>query len=372
MTSNYSFHPFLISRGFKSDYRLIASTKLVSEKNLSSLLIQATDISDVTQNGCLVYGQIKDNLSGDLTLVFRISNALESNIQNISNSEHSSVLRDAQGRAIVRIDGLISFSSIAPTSLKITEGQFHVIYDALSHAYKKFWNTDHITQNLEIVNLSSIGYTGYLNIIAQEEELIVDQKPLINTSIHEKPKPLSRWIKFIIYIVLISFVLFVAKEIWQYPDLEKYIQNKKFKKADLETKSQLLKIADKDKDKILSLIEIQEIPCKEFVALDDIWEKNSDQKFSFSYQLKIWEESKRDNQLSSFLSNVNHTKESLFRDGSGSFKDNSLTNGYFPTYTFLAGKDNNLEGLEKNNFEETKLDFFFTRFDQCKTEADSR
>ena len=366
MTSNYSFHPFLISRGFKSDYRLIASTKLVSEKNLSSLLIQATDISDVTQNGCLVYGQIKDNLSGDLTLVFRISNALESNIQNISNSEHSSVLRDAQGRAIVRIDGLISFSSIAPTSLKITEGQFQVIYDALAHPYKKFWNTDHITQNLEIVNLSSIGYTGYLNIIAQEEELIVDQKPLINTSIHEKPKPLSRWIKFIIYIVLISFVLFVAKEIWQYPD-------KKFKKADLETKSQLLKIADKDKDKILSLIEIQEIPCKEFVALDDMWEKKSDQKFSFSNQLKIWEES--NNQLSSFLSNVNHTEKSLFRDGSDSFEDNSLTDGYFPTYTFLADKDNNLEGLEKNNFEdspEAKLKSFFTRFDKCKTEADRK
>jgi len=78
----YNAHPFLISRNLKSDYTLIAASSFIDDQNLSKHILNATDLEDITSADCLAYRQISGLLIGDLTLIFRVRKALDTDIKH--------------------------------------------------------------------------------------------------------------------------------------------------------------------------------------------------------------------------------------------------------------------------------------------------
>lgn len=75
-----------------------------------------------------------------------------------------------------------------------------------------------------------------------------------------------------------------------YVELEKLLEAKEFKKADVETLNVMLKVSGREKEGILRIEDINNFPCKDLQAIDKLWLKYSNQRFSFSIQNAIYEE----------------------------------------------------------------------------------
>lgn len=64
----------------------------------------------------------------------------------------------------------------------------------------------------------------------------------------------------------------------------------KWKEADGETVSAMLKAAKREKEKWLRVEDIENFPCAELCAIDQLWVKHSNGHFGFSVQKRIWQE----------------------------------------------------------------------------------
>jgi serine/threonine-protein kinase len=71
-----------------------------------------------------------------------------------------------------------------------------------------------------------------------------------------------------------------------YAQLETYLQNKQWQQADAETDKLLLKIAGEKS--ALDARTSQKIPCKSLQKIDQLWTKNSDGRFGFTPQKKVY------------------------------------------------------------------------------------
>ncbi len=73
-----------------------------------------------------------------------------------------------------------------------------------------------------------------------------------------------------------------------YKDLEKYLKDQDWLKADEETERLMIYIGDRDETRYLNLEEIIEFSEEDLLIINDLWIKYSNGKFGFTVQKKIW------------------------------------------------------------------------------------
>ncbi|MCZ2203055.1 MAG: GUN4 domain-containing protein [Cylindrospermopsis raciborskii PAMP2012] len=74
-----------------------------------------------------------------------------------------------------------------------------------------------------------------------------------------------------------------------YINLERLLQEQKFRAADVETRKIILKVANREKEGCLRIEDAEKFPCKELSSIDQLWVKYSQGKFGISVQQKIYQ-----------------------------------------------------------------------------------
>ncbi len=75
-----------------------------------------------------------------------------------------------------------------------------------------------------------------------------------------------------------------------YSTLESLLQAGDWRGADEETQQLMLQIANRQQENWLDVASIENFPCEDLQRLDDLWVQNSDGKFGFGVQARIWQE----------------------------------------------------------------------------------
>ncbi|WP_414755833.1 AAA-like domain-containing protein [Anabaena sp. CCY 9910] len=73
-----------------------------------------------------------------------------------------------------------------------------------------------------------------------------------------------------------------------YAQLEYYLKAKNWEAADSETNKLMLNIAKREKEGYLNYEQINNFSCPDLQTINDLWYSNSDKRFGFSVQKKIW------------------------------------------------------------------------------------
>ncbi len=71
--------------------------------------------------------------------------------------------------------------------------------------------------------------------------------------------------------------------------LEDYLKNQQWKKADGETRRVMLQTVEKEEDEYLTFEDIENFPCEDLRKIDQLWVKYSNGKFGFSVQKQIYQ-----------------------------------------------------------------------------------
>jgi serine/threonine protein kinase len=79
-----------------------------------------------------------------------------------------------------------------------------------------------------------------------------------------------------------------------YSRLLNLLKTQQLKEADLETTRLLLSITRREKENSLDAASLSRLPCGDLATIDRLWRKNSDDRFGFSIQNEIWQQSGRD------------------------------------------------------------------------------
>ncbi|PLZ37123.1 transcriptional regulator, partial [Fischerella thermalis WC542] len=74
-----------------------------------------------------------------------------------------------------------------------------------------------------------------------------------------------------------------------YQPLKDLLAASKWKQADRETLTLLLKAADREKEGWLNIQSINQLPCIDLCTIDQLWLKYSNERFGLSVQKGIWE-----------------------------------------------------------------------------------
>ncbi len=74
----------------------------------------------------------------------------------------------------------------------------------------------------------------------------------------------------------------------RYQQLENYLKDREWQKADQETSRIMLQTLGKEEDQWFDTDEIKNYPCRELRIIDQLWTQYSEGKFGFSVQNKIW------------------------------------------------------------------------------------
>lgn len=73
-----------------------------------------------------------------------------------------------------------------------------------------------------------------------------------------------------------------------YSKLENFLLENKWREADLETKSLMLRLAKREKEGWLRSEDIKKLPYQDLQEIDEVWVKYSNGNFGFSVQKNIW------------------------------------------------------------------------------------
>jgi hypothetical protein len=73
-----------------------------------------------------------------------------------------------------------------------------------------------------------------------------------------------------------------------YSEIKKSLEILRWKAADEETRSLILKVANRQKEGWLDITSVQEFPCDVIMEIDRLWMNHSGGKFGFSIQNKIY------------------------------------------------------------------------------------
>jgi len=83
--------------------------------------------------------------------------------------------------------------------------------------------------------------------------------------------------------------LILLPDIARYGKLQKFLKNKDFREADIETTRIMLEVAGEQRE-TLSPEDVSKYPCNSLQVIDQMWYKYSNGKFSFGVQLKNYYE----------------------------------------------------------------------------------
>jgi WD40 repeat protein len=123
---------FLVSRNQYLDYRTVVAPDFMCQANIASLLAKTAE-GDPTNDDCAYYREIHGSKVGDLTIIYRVSEAQAKDI----NAETEGVLKDSFGREIYFIEGIVVKG--IQTSLSITIENLECNHHQLIDDYREFW-----------------------------------------------------------------------------------------------------------------------------------------------------------------------------------------------------------------------------------------
>lgn len=126
---------FLVSCNQSLDYRTVVAPNFMCEAGIAGLLARVTE-GDLTEKGTAFYREIHNSKVGDITLIFRIVEAIAEDIGISGNG----VLKDLFGREIYLIEGIALkgiVSNIVTTANNLEEAHKQV----LEH-YRNFWEVE--------------------------------------------------------------------------------------------------------------------------------------------------------------------------------------------------------------------------------------
>jgi WD40 repeat protein len=123
---------FLVSRNQFLDYRTVVAPDFMCQANIASLLAKTAE-GEPTSDDCAYYREIHGSKSGDLTIIYRVSEAQARDI----NAETQGVIKDSFGREIYFIEGVVVKG--IQTSLPITIENLEFTHQQLVNDYREFW-----------------------------------------------------------------------------------------------------------------------------------------------------------------------------------------------------------------------------------------
>jgi len=126
---------FLVSRNLYLDYRVVLAPSFMSEENYTLILAKAAG-GEITDKDTAYYRRIINSKVGDLTLVFRVIEAVETDI-GISGD---GILKDSFGRVISLVEGIVFQGDISETNLVVTSEDFNEVHKQIIEYYQKFWD----------------------------------------------------------------------------------------------------------------------------------------------------------------------------------------------------------------------------------------
>ncbi|GFZ94958.1 WD40 repeat domain-containing protein [Okeania sp. KiyG1] len=126
---------FLVSGNKYLDYRTVVAPNFMREQNYTLILARVAE-GEITDEGTAYYRKIINSKVGDLTLVFRIIEALEIDI-GISGD---GVLKDSFGRVISLIEGFVFKGDFPAKNLVVTSEDFDKIHQQIIEYYQQFWH----------------------------------------------------------------------------------------------------------------------------------------------------------------------------------------------------------------------------------------
>jgi len=123
---------FLVSRNQFLDYRTVVAPDFMCEANTASLLAKTAE-GDLINGDNAYYREIYDSKVGDLTIIYRVSEAQSKYI----NAEIEGILKDSFGREIYFIEGIVVKG--IQTLLPITIENLGLNHNRLVDDYRDFW-----------------------------------------------------------------------------------------------------------------------------------------------------------------------------------------------------------------------------------------
>ena len=126
---------FLVSANKYLDYRTVVAPDFMCEKKYTFVLAQTAG-GEITDKDTAHYRKIINSKVGDLTLVFRVIEALETDI-GISGDGN---LKDSFGRVINLIEGIVFKGEVAEKNICISSENFREIHNRIIEHFQKFWD----------------------------------------------------------------------------------------------------------------------------------------------------------------------------------------------------------------------------------------
>lgn len=126
---------FLVSCNQSLDYRTVVAPDFMCEAGLAGLLARVTE-GDLTEQGTALYREVHNSKVGDITLVFRVIEAISEDIGISGNG----VLKDLFGREIYLIEGIV-LKGIVP-NIPIAANNLEEAHKRILGDYRKFWEAE--------------------------------------------------------------------------------------------------------------------------------------------------------------------------------------------------------------------------------------
>ena len=126
---------FLVGCNQSLDYRTVVAPNFMCEAGIAGLLARVTE-GDLTEKGTALYREIHNSKVGDITLIFRVIEAIAEDTGISGNG----VLKDLFGREIYLIEG-IALKGIVP-NIVTTPNNLEEAHKRVLGDYRKFWEAE--------------------------------------------------------------------------------------------------------------------------------------------------------------------------------------------------------------------------------------
>jgi hypothetical protein len=177
---------FLVSRNQSIDYKTVVAPDFISEAKIRSLLTKVTE-EDFTESGRISIREVNGSEVGKFTVVFRSVKARNNDI----GEEGNEVLKDAVGREIYWVEGLVFQKNLPEMQYKIGESHLEQAHRELQEKYREFWYEDKLSISY-VIDLVKVTYEPD-NKFRVLEPLVITPRPQLAEYQLPKKKELKNY-----------------------------------------------------------------------------------------------------------------------------------------------------------------------------------
>ena len=261
----YEFQTILTSILCIRDYSL-ADVRIL-ENRAAVVIERITPKGHTFTNKTLILKTIKQGISSESAITDSLGLKQYTVNYYLEQFENSGLIKGSSARS--RKSGELEYKRCILTSKgKVALDDFSLLLDESSNLSNK------VNQNYYAPVYGVAGnIQGSQNIYSSEKILSLAEK--------EKTTKVEQQSKNIIELISGKFVDFTK--------LKNLLEQQKWKEADLETNKLMLKAAGLDNKGYLSVNDIDNFPSKDLRIINQLWTRNSDNKFGFSIQKEIYQ-----------------------------------------------------------------------------------